>query len=394
MYIAILLRLILGYVRVEIEGYYIERFINICQNKKILIWNLKRENGVKLFCNIGIKDFKRLKIISRKTNCKIKIVKKKGIPFLLHRYKKRKIFAMFLIVIAFFIYTSSKYVWNVDIKVEENLMIENIEEDLEDLGLKKGILKSKIDTDKLVNEIRLKRNDISWIGIDLKGTNAIIKIVKADEKPDLIENSDFCNIVAEKSGVITNIIAQNGTAIVKAGDEVHKGDVLIAGYMEGKYTEKRYVHSLGKVQAKIKYQKSEKIYLNQEILKESGNQEKKLQIKFNNFKINFYKTLSKFKIYDTIYTEKQLKIFSNFYLPISIVEITNKEQIKENKKYSKEEAIELKKQELSSEIEKDIANKDNIQNVTVDTNELEGYVEVYVTYEVLEDIGIYEKLEF
>lgn len=394
MYIAILLRLILGYVRVEIEGYYIERFINICQNKKILIWNLKRENGVKLFCNIGIKDFKKLKIISRKTNCKIKIVKKKGIPFLLHRYKKRKIFAMFLIVIAFFIYTSSKYVWNVDIKVEENLMIENIEEDLEDLGLKKGILKSKIDTDKLVNEIRLKRNDISWIGIDLKGTNAIIKIVKADEKPDLIENSDFCNIVAEKSGVITNIIAQNGTAIVKAGDEVHKGDVLIAGYMEGKYTEKRYVHSLGKVQAKIKYQKSEKIYLNQEILKESGNQEKKLQIKFNNFKINFYKTLSKFKIYDTIYTEKQLKIFSNFYLPISIVEITNKEQIKENKKYSKEEAIELKKQELSSEIEKDIANKDNIQNVTVDTNELEGYVEVYVTYEVLEDIGIYEKLEF
>ena len=394
MYIAILLRLILGYVRVEIEGYYIERFINICQNKKILIWNLKRENGVKLFCNIGIKDFKKLKIISRKTNCKIKIVKKKGIPFLLHRYKKRKIFAMFLIVIAFFIYTSSKYVWNVDIKVEENLMIENIEEDLEDLGLKKGILKSKIDTDKLVNEIRLKRNDISWIGIDLKGTNAIIKIVKADEKPDLIENSDFCNIVAEKSGVITNIIAQNGTAIVKAGDEVHKGDVLIAGYMEGKYTEKRYVHSLGKVQAKIKYQKSEKIYLNQEILKESGNQEKKLQIKFNNFKINFYKTLSKFKIYDTIYTEKQLKMFSNFYLPISIVEITNKEQIKENKKYSKEEAIELKKQELSSEIEKDIANKDNIQNVTVDTNELEGYVEVYVTYEVLENIGIYEKLEF
>ena len=394
MYIAILLRLILGYVRVEIEGYYIERFINICQNKKILIWNLKRENGVKLFCNIGIKDFKKLKIISRKTNCKIKIVKKKGIPFLLHRYKKRKIFAMFLIVIAFFIYTSSKYVWNVDIKVEENLMIENIEEDLEDLGLKKGILKSKIDTDKLVNEIRLKRNDISWIGIDLKRTNAIIKIVKADEKPDLIENSDFCNIVAEKSGVITNIIAQNGTAIVKAGDEVHKGDVLIAGYMEGKYTEKRYVHSLGEVQAKIKYQKSEKIYLNQDILKETGNQEKKFQIKFNNFQINFYKTLSKFKIYDTIYTEKQLKIFSNFYLPISIVEITNKEHIKENKKYSKEEAIELKKQELSSEIEKDIANKDNIQNVTVDTNELEGYVEVYVTYEVLEDIGIYEKLEF
>ena len=181
--------------------------------------------------------------------------------------------------------------WNVDIKVEENLIIENIEEDLEDLGLKRGILKSKIDTDKLVNEIRLKRNDISWIGIDLKGTNAIVKIVKAQEKPELIDNLDYCNIVATKDGIITGIVAQNGTAQVKAGDEVHKGDILIAGYMEGKYTDRRYVHSMGEVQAKVIYSKSEKMYLNQEKLRETGEEEKKLQIKFNNFKINFYKNI-------------------------------------------------------------------------------------------------------
>ena len=393
MYIGILLRLIFGYVRIEVEGYYIERFINICQNKKILIWNLKRQKGVKLFLNIGIKDFKKLKNIARKTNCKIKISKKKGIPFILHRYKKRKIFAIFLIIIAFAIYTSSKYVWNIEVQVEDNLQIEQIEEDLADLGLRKGVRKSKIETDKLINELRLKRNDISWIGIDLKGTNVIVKAVKSDEKPDLLDNSDYCNIVASKSGVITKIIAQNGTAVVNVGDEVNEGDVLIAGYMEGKYTDKRYVHSLGVVQAKIKYQKSEKFYLNQENLRNTGNEEKKFQIKFNNFQINFYKTLSKFKIYDTIYTEKNLKIFSNFYLPISIVEITNKEQVKETQKYSKEEVIELGKEKLSKAIEEDIANKENILGVTVDTEEQEDFVEVCVTYEVLENIESYEKIE-
>ena len=56
MYIGILLRLIFGYVRVEVEGYYIERFINICQNKKILIWNLKRQKGVNLYLNIFTAD--------------------------------------------------------------------------------------------------------------------------------------------------------------------------------------------------------------------------------------------------------------------------------------------------------------------------------------------------
>ena len=360
MYIGILIRLILGYVRVEVEGYYIERFINICQNRKILIWNLKRQKGVKLYINVGAKDFKKLKEIARKTNCKIKIQKKRGLPFILHKYKKRKIFAIFLIIMLVLIYISSKYVWNIDVKVEENLRIENIQEDLNSLGLKKGILKSKVQTDKIVNEIRLKRNDIAWVGIDIKGTNAIVKIVKAKEKPEIIDNSDYCNIVAAKSGIIEKIIAQNGTAVVNVGDEVHEGDILIAGYMEGKYTDKRYVHSLGEVQAKVPYSESEKIYLNQENLIETGAKEKKFGIKFNNFQINFYKTLSNFKIYDTIYTEKNLKVFSNFYLPISVVEILNKEQYKEVKSYSEEEAIELGKTILSEKIESKIADKEAI----------------------------------
>ena len=163
--------------------------------------------------------------------------------------------------------------------------------------------------------------------------------------------------------------------------------------MEGKYTDKRYVHSLGEVKAKILYKQSKKIPLNQELLKETGEVEKKYQIKFNNFQINFYKTLSKFNIYDTIYTEHNFKIFSNFYLPISLVKITNKKQIKENKNYSMEDAIELGKTELSNEIEKNITNKQNILGVTVDTDEHEDYVEVFVTYEVLENIESYEKMQ-
>ena len=360
MYIVILIKLLLGYVRVEVEGFYIERFINICHNKKILIWNLKRKESIKLYLNIGIKDFRKLKEIARRTNCRIKIKRKKGIPFFINRYKKRKIFIIVLIIVSITIYISSSYIWNIQINIENNLQLDNIEEDLATLGLKRGIKKANIKTDKLVNEIRLKRNDISWIGIEIKGTNAIVKIVKIDEKPNIINNSEYCNIISSKSGTIVSVIAQNGTAIVEKGDEVKKGDVLIAGYMEGNYTEKRYVHSLGEVLAKIKYSESKKIPLTVENTIKTGNEEKRYKIKFKNFQINFDKTLSKFKIYDTIYNEQNLKIFSNFYLPISIVKITNQEQIKETKNYSIEEAKEIGKNELIQKIENQIANKENI----------------------------------
>ena len=98
MLIKILLKYILGYVRITVEGYYIERFINICTTNKILIWNLKREKGVKLHLNIGIQDFFRAVKVAKKLKCKIKIEKKRGIPFLLNRYRKRKAFLISLIL--------------------------------------------------------------------------------------------------------------------------------------------------------------------------------------------------------------------------------------------------------------------------------------------------------
>lgn len=358
--IQIFIRYIIGYVRVVVEGYYIERFINICTNNNILIWNLKREKGVRLHLNIGIKDFKRLSSISRKTKCKIKIESKHGIPFLLNRYKKRKIFLGLLIVVTAVIYLSSNYIWNIEIREENNMEVENIMEDLKTAGLSVGILKSKVDTKEVINNIRLNREDIAWIGIELKGTNAIVKLVKADKAPEIIDENEYCNIVANKSGLITKVNAQNGTAQVKVGDVVQEGTVLIAGVMEGKYTEPRLLHAIGEVEAKVWYTKSKKIYYNQEEFTQTGEEENNYGIKINNFKINLPKGVSKFELYDTIDTEKKLRIFSNLYLPISITKTTNKEKIKTQKTYSIEEAKNLGIQEIEQELENEISNKENI----------------------------------
>lgn len=360
MIIRVLLSYILGYVRVTVEGYYIERFINICTTNKILIWNLKREKGVRLYLNVGIQDFYKMIKVAKKLKCKVKITKKRGMPFIINKYRKRKAFLISLIIIFVALYTSSNYVWNIEIQVEDNLKVDNILEDINSAGLEIGMKKSKINTSEIINKIRLNRDDISWIGINLKGTNAIVKVVKSKEAPGLIDEKEYCNIVAQKGGTITKIIAQNGTAIVKVGDEVQQGQVLIQGTMEGKYTGIRYVHSLGEVEAIVKYTKSEKIYYKKEENVRTGKKETKYQIKINNFQINFYKTLSNFKIYDTIEEEKKLRIFSNLYLPISVNKITNYEMEKNSKEYTKEEATEMGTKKLEQEIEAEISDNKNI----------------------------------
>lgn len=148
----------------------------------------------------------------------------------------------------------------------------------------------------------------------------------------------------------------------------------------------------GEVIGKVKYSKKEKMSLNQISVNETGKVHKNYKIKFNNFTINLNKTLPKFKNYDIINEEKKLKLFSNFYLPISLGISTYYEIEEKENTLTKEEAKEILINKLKSQLSKEINNEENILNVIVNSTEDETSVEVEVIYEVRENIGTEEKI--
>ena len=340
-----------GFVTIEVEGFFIERFINICINKNILLQDLSREMNTYIKVKILKSDFKEIRNIARKTKCKVKIKKKSGIPFVINKYRKRKIFAIAALVIAIFIFIITKFVWNVEIKGNKNIDSDEIKSLIAEFGVYEGKLKSDINIEKINNLIRLNRNDIAWIGITLKGTNAIVEIEETIEKPEIIEKDKVCNIVAAEDAIISKIIVQNGTARVTVGDKVKKGDLLVEGIMEGIYTESRKVHAEATIFGKIICEKEKKEpFLQSEKIK-TGNQEEKIEICINNFKINFNKGVSKFENYDTITTNNKLRIFSDFYIPINLNKQTNLEYKIKQKKYSEDELKNKMIDELEYEFE-------------------------------------------
>lgn len=222
MFVKIIIYYLLGYATISVEGYFIERFINICISKNILLWNMKRKKSSFLFTNIAIKDFKKIRQIAKTTKCHVKIEKKKGLPFFLNKYKKRKMFIGLLLIMMIIIIGLSNFVWNIEVIGDNNLPKEELLKELNQYGLKAGMLKNTVDTKEVINSIRLHRDDIAWIGIKMIGTNAIVEVVEADKKPDIINESEYCNIISDKEGMITKINVQNGTALVKVGDIVTK----------------------------------------------------------------------------------------------------------------------------------------------------------------------------
>ena len=382
-----------GYIDIVVEGYYIERFINICTTRKILLWNLKRDNSITLYASVEIKNFKKLREICKKTKCKIKIKKKKGLPFIIKKYKKRKVFIGFLFLVIMCIIILSNFIWNIEVQGNVNVPKEEILALAEANGLAEGKFINKIDVKNVINKIRLERDDVAWVGIEIKGTNAIIKLVEADIKPEIINEEDYCNIVADKAAMITKITAGNGTPLVKEGDVVKKGDILVAGYLEGKYTGKQYVHSQGEIQAKVWYSATEKVYLKELKKIETGESQNKHSVKINNFQINFNKSIPKFEKYDTIETCKKLKLFSNFYLPFELITYTYKEYKEEEVIHSIEEAKQIGTENAIKKLEEEIKDKKILDKQIKVKSEVD-YILVEVTLEVEEKIGVEEKIVF
>ena len=387
LFVSKILNYFTGYVNVRVEGFFIERFINMCISKKILLIDIKRDKSTIMYANVRLSDFKNLRQIAKKTKSKMKIQSKKGLPFTAHKYRKRKIFAALFLLVVVAIIISSNYIWNIEISGNVNITEMEILKSLEESGLTVGISKNDMDTNSVINKIRLNRDDIAWIGITVKGTNAIVKVKETEKAPEVIDENAYCDIVADKTGMITKISVQNGSAAVEVGDIVEIGDILVNGYLEGQYTGIRHVHSIADIQAKIWYTKTLKEPLVQNIPVETGNAETKYSIKFEKNEINLFKTLSKFEKYDTINENKKLMLFSNFYLPIEIIKITNKEYIMQEVTYTQEELIDILTKKIEEELINEVEDENNIVNKNINTYFSDGYVEVEVTYEVLENIG-------
>ena len=153
--VKIILNHILGYVKIKVKSVFIERFINICISKRIFIWDIQREKSSIMYANIGIKDFKRLKNVAKKTKSKVSIEGKYGIPFLLHRYRKRKNFFILCSIILISLVAMSRFVWNIEIEGLQTIPKEEFMQELNDYGLKIGTRKSLIDSNSIINKMRL-----------------------------------------------------------------------------------------------------------------------------------------------------------------------------------------------------------------------------------------------
>lgn len=236
-----------GAVKIKIQGENQERFINLCIAKQMQLWGVRKLEDC-LFIWLSLHDFFRIRDAVRKAKVKVLVVESYGLPFFLKRLKRRKILLYGAIVFFIAIYILSGYIWFIDVVGLKNIPREKINLMIESNGLRVGVRQEEIDTKNLEKEILLSVPEVAWVGIHFTGTRAVVEIVEKVTAES--EDKSPGDLIAGKSGTITECINILGESKVKIGDKVQAGDVLIKGI--GKNNEA--IRAKGIVKASVQYE--------------------------------------------------------------------------------------------------------------------------------------------
>ena len=148
-----------GYVKIKLTGYSPERFLNLCKHKEIEIWNLESKiNSYEMF--ITAHDFRMLKPILKKTRTRITIMERYGVPFFLHKYRKRKWFFSGVFLCLFIVFLLSRFVWGIEINGNQTITDDVLFEFLETKDVYHGMQRKKINCETIVTSIRKEFDEI------------------------------------------------------------------------------------------------------------------------------------------------------------------------------------------------------------------------------------------
>lgn len=219
-------------VEISIQGNNIERFLNMCSFHDIKLFHIQMEED-KCYVSIYAKDFFFLKNIVKKSNVKIRIIKKQGLFFHLKKQTKKKTFVIASFLCLFLLWIGSHFLWGIQIEGNYTVTNDLIIEFLQNQGIYYGMPLSEIPIYDLKINLRNTYDDITWVSIYLEGTNLHISLKENDTLTfDNPQETLPMDLIAKQDGIVDSIIVRQGTPLVKAGDVVKKGDILISSKIE------------------------------------------------------------------------------------------------------------------------------------------------------------------
>ncbi|MBP1968704.1 hypothetical protein J2Z83_000798 [Virgibacillus natechei] len=391
-----------GYVTVQIKGNRPELFFQKCMQAGILVWDIKKTGDDLCVGNVKLSDIKKIRSIKRKMDYKIQFISKKGYPFFIKRFTRKKQLMVGLIMSFMLIIFLSNIIWEVRITGVPSDIEEKISKQLNNYGIHSGAWIFTLESPNSIQQQLVQDvPELLWVGVHQKGTTFYLEgVEKSIVKEE--ESRGPRHLIANKKGIIKNMYVSEGLPRVAVNDYVEPGDVLVSGILnedeieaekeedensEETETNLELVTADGEITATTWYEVTVNVPLEGNYEHVTGNQKDKYYLQLGRLQLPIW-GFGK-PDYDEIHRESNEKSinFFKWELPIKFVTNTLSEKVNNNVERTKEEAINTGIQQAKNELKLQLGQDSKIisENVLHETTE-SGKVKLNLYISVEEDI--------
>lgn len=320
-----LLHLVFGEYVFFLESRDFPRFSSLLLKNNISFWGVEHgEEGV--FLHSSLFSAESACTLAEQNGVRLTLCKKRGLPFVLARYRKRLGLLFGALIFMLSVFASQLFVWDIEISGNREISTRDIEDALEDIGISVGSFIPNIDRLAKANELLIECRELSSAAITLNGTHITVSVLERKGIPEIIDKSGFYNVVSEYDGIILDIDALQGTPEVREGDAVFAGELLINSFMESKNGAVTPTHARGVVYAAVKEEFSVEIPLSRMSKVYSGRSETKKAYRLLGWEIPFASSLeSEYEYFDSVCSERDILLFGFIKLPLREYRVTYSE---------------------------------------------------------------------
>ena len=381
-----LLRLLRGYVVFAVSGSCPEKFINICTYNGVSVWGVKSREGV-VYCCTMASNYKIIRRLSHRTSAKIRVKKKRGLPFVLHRNRNRAGLLIGAVLFLVIMKVLSLFVWTFDISGSQNISYNQAKEVLEEVGIYEGVYGDFESLNNIRNRAMILLGSVSWLSLNIDGSHGEIAIDDSVLKGDIVDKSVPGNIKAECDAQILRVDAYSGAPVVQSGDAVVEGNLLISGVVENELGGISLVNPDGVVWAKTEREESFSISKQQSFLCLTDSRLKRYSCHLFNLTIPLSFSVQNCGENYLYFTNENRAEFHGSTASISIIgediiPFEMKDITIESRTAERQLETDMMLRELFAYNDKKITNR------TVETSIDDDSYNYYVKYECEEDIGV------
>lgn len=319
------IRLCGGLLSVRVRGAEPERFLNLCAQERIALRRIERVDIDELRAELSVRDFRRLARVKKRKRCRVHITRRRGLPFVLRRLRRRYALWGGLLLLCLVCYELGTRVWVIETEFPPGVDGYAVMAELDRLGIGIGTRSADIDAHAVKVHMMTALDELKFFAVNVDGNTLSVQTAAATEPPEVDQNRGVRSVVALRDGVIDKMIVRRGTAKCKPGDAVLAGDLLVDALVEPQDEQQRELGSARLVDANADVWAStrravtRKLALEAQQKRATGASRTRYAICFGKTRINLYfgSSLTQGNC-DRIISIETVRLNDHFVLPVSL----------------------------------------------------------------------------